>query len=283
MLLRLLVTLVLAIAACPAAPAVAAPIAGQTQFQPFPIGEMMRATGLDEVFSQFGPTLAASARQQEITSDEIFLRRWEITALSTFDAGVLRRRLAAALDGRFTIDEQQRLGGFFRSEFGRRVTVLERMVALLDPAGQQQAISEGQGLIEIAGRTRTAQIDALMALVTTEISATMVGQSVRAMLLGMAVSHQSGEIEVPWSEIDAQVTAMMPDLQAHVSASQRALMAYAYRDLTDAELDRYIAFLRTPAAQRFYSAAAIAVGHIVTQGMSAFGEAFAARMQSVEI
>jgi hypothetical protein len=111
----------------------------------------------------------------------------------------------------------------------------------------------------------------------------MVGQSVRAMLLGMAVSHQHGDIEVPWSEIDAQVTAMMPDLQARVSASQRALMAYAYRDLSDGDLDRYISFLETPAAQKLYSSAAIAVGRIVTHGMSTFGKAFANRMASVEI
>ena len=60
-------------------------------------------------------------------------------------------------------------------------------------------------------------------------------------------------------------------------------MAYAYRDLSDAELDRYISFLETPAAQKFYALAALAVGRIVTEGMSAFGEAFASRMASVNI
>lgn len=281
MLKRLLVALLLGVMALPGAPVGAAPIAAHVQ--PFPIAEMMRATGLDEVFTQFGPTIAASAREQEITSDEVFLKHWEATALRVFDAAALRHRLADALDGRFTLEEQEMLGGFFRSDFGCHVTALERAVALLDPAGQQQAIADGQALITSAGPVRTTQLDALMRLVSTEISATMVGQSVRAMLMGMAVSHQRGSIEVPWSEIDAQVTAMMPDLQARVSASQRALMAYAYRSLSDDELDRYITFLKTPAAQRFYSTAALAVGRIVTQGMSAFGEAFATRMQSVDI
>jgi hypothetical protein len=281
MLMRLLVVLILAFGTTAAMPAASAPAIAQ--FQPFPVSEMMRATGLDEVFTQFGATIAASAREQEITSDEVFLRRWESTALAVFDAGVLRRRLADALDGQFSVGEQSMLGGFFRSDFGRHITEVERAVALLDPGGQQRAIVEGQQLIDEAGVVRTAQLDSLMRLVTTEISATMVGQSVRAMLMGMAVSHQRGDIAVPWSEIDAQVTAMMPDLQVRVSSSQRALMAYAYSGLSDDELGRYIAFLRTPAAQRFYATAAIAVGHIVTQGMSAFGEAFAARMESVQI
>jgi hypothetical protein len=281
MLRHLMVALALAFVTSLPAAAPAAPIV--SPLRPFPIAEMMQATGLDEVFTQFGPTIAASAREQEITSDTVFLRHWETTALRVFDARLLRLQLADALDGRFDLAEQEVLGGFFRSDFGRRVTALERAVALLDPGEQGRAIAEGHALADAAGPGRAAQLDALMRLVSTEISSTMVGQSVRAMLMGMAVSHQRGDVTVPWSEIDAQVTAMMPDLQARVAAGQRAIMAYAYRDLSDGDLDRYIAFLRTPAAQRFYSVAAIAVGHIVTEGMSAFGEAFAERMASIEI
>jgi hypothetical protein len=61
------------------------------------------------------------------------------------------------------------------------------------------------------------------------------------------------------------------------------MMAYVYRDLSDDELDRYISFLRTPAAQKFYAIAAYAVGRIVADGMADFGEAFAARMKSVNV
>jgi hypothetical protein len=126
-------------------------------------------------------------------------------------------------------------------------------------------------------------LDDLVQLVGAEISASMVGQSVRAMLVGMSVSHQQGNIEVPWSEIDAQVQAMMPALIEDVSRTQRAMMAYAYRNLSDDDLGRYIAFLRTAPAQKFYAIAAYAVGRIVTDGMARFGEALAARMQSVNI
>jgi hypothetical protein len=212
----------------------------------------------------------------------VFLRHWEAAALSAFDPRLLRPQLAKALEGRFSLPEQEALGDFFRSDFGRRITVLERAVALLDPGEQALAIAEGDALAGAAGAGRAAQLDSLMQLVSTEISSTMVGQSVRAMLMGMAVSHQRGDVTVPWPEIDAQVTAMMPDLHARAVAGQRAIMAYAYRDLSDSELDRYIAFLRTPAAQRFYAVAAAAIGRIVTQGMSAFGETFAERMASVQ-
>ena len=266
---------------------IASPLLGarpvQAQSQQIAVAELMRATALDVVFTQFAATIAASARAEEISNDEIFLKHWEATATSVFDAKDLHRRLARALEGKFSADEQVVLGEFFHSEFGQRMTVLERDAALLEPAAQVAAIAEGQGLVSGTSVIRQTQIDALMELVSAEISAAMVGQSVRALLLGLSVSHQQGDIAVPWQEIDTQVEAMMPGLLADVGRTQRAMMAYAYRDLSDDDLDRYIVFLRTPAAQKFYAIAAYAVGRIVADGMSAFGEAFAARMQSVNV
>ena len=43
------------------------------QSQQIAVAELMRATALDEVFTQFAATIAASARAEEISSDEIFL------------------------------------------------------------------------------------------------------------------------------------------------------------------------------------------------------------------
>jgi hypothetical protein len=266
---------------------VASPLVGvrsaQAQSQQIAVAELMRATALDQVFTQFAATIAASARAEEISTDEIFIKHWEATANAVFDANDLHRRLALALEGNFSTDEQLVLGEFFHSEFGKRMTLLERDAALLEPAAQVAAIAEGQELVTNASVIRQTQIDALMELVSAEISAAMVGQSVRALLLGLSVSHQQGDIAVPWQEIDTQVAAMMPGLLADVGRTQRAMMAYAYRDLSDDDLDRYIVFLRTPAAQKFYAIAAYAVGRIVADGMSAFGEAFAARMQSVNV
>ena len=247
------------------------------------ISTLMRATALDVVFTQIAATIASSARTEEISSDAIFLKHWEATANSVFEAGRLHDRLARALEGKLSADEQAVLAAFFRSDFGVRMTELERRAARLGPTAQVSAISRGETLLAAAPVIRSTQIDQLMELVSAEISAAMVGQSLRALLLGLSVSHQQGHIAVPWEEIDMQVKAMMPGLLLDIGQTQRAMMAYAYRELTDDELDRYISFLRTPAAQKFYAIAAYAVGRIVAEGMADFGEAFAARMQSVNV
>ncbi len=281
MLVRSIAVLILALAPVALPDMAVRPATAQSEQAA--VSTLMRATALDVVFSQFAATIASSARTEEISNDEIFLKHWEATANTVFAADKLHDRLARALEGKLSGDEEIVLAAFFRSDFGMRMTTLERDAALLGPSAQVIAISRGEMLLDSAPVIRATQIDQLMELVSAEISAAMVGQSLRALLLGLSVSHQQGQIAVPWEEIDTQVNAMMPGLLLDIGRTQRAMMAYVYRDLSDDELDRYISFLRTPAAQKFYAIAAYAVGRIVAEGMADFGEAFAARMQSVNV
>jgi hypothetical protein len=258
-------------------------VAAEERVADFTVTEMMQATALDLVFDQFGAAIAASARVSDISADKVFLSHWEAAAASSFSGPALRSVLARTLDGKLSVEERSEVGVFYRSDFGHRISLLERAVARMSSEEQALALAEGVALSESAGAVRAIQLDDLMELMSAEISGIMAGQSMRALLLGMSVSHQRGDIELPWQEIDAQVEAMMPDLLADHTRAQRATMAYAYRELSDDELDRYIAFLRTEPAQKLYGIAAFAVGRIVTRSMSSFGETLAARLARVNI
>lgn len=279
-IVMLVAALGLAVPVLPASPPV---LAAESRIRALSVAELMQATALDLVFDQFGSAIAASARVSDISSDEVFLGHWEAAAASSLNGPALRAQLASRLDGKFDQDERVALGTFFESDFGRTITGLEREIALLDADGQSVALDEGRALSAEAGPTRSAQLDELMHLMSAEISAAMAGQSIRALLVGMSVTHQRGDIEVPWLEIDAQVEAILPGLMAEHTDAQRALMAYAYRDLGDDELARYIDFLRTAPARHFYAVAAYAVGQIAARSMSSFGQTLAARMASVSI
>jgi hypothetical protein len=267
----------------PAFPAAQPPFAAETRLAEFSVAELMQATALDLIFDQFGAAVAASARVSDISTDAIFLSHWEAAAASSFNGAALRSRLAGMLEGKFSEEEQTALGAFFRSDFGRKISGLERDVARLDAEDQAIAIAEGQQLSAEAGALRATQLDDLMELMSAEISGAMAGQSMRALLLGMSISHQRGDIQVPWQDIDDQVRAMMPSLIADHTRAQRGMMAFAYRSLSDDELERYITFLRSEPAQKLYAIAAFAVGQIVARSMSSFGETLAARMASVHV
>src|SRR5690606_18842188 len=129
---------------------------------------------------------------------------------------------------------------------------------------------------------RRAQIEELMALTGAELTFDMLAESMRGMALGMHLSA-SGDIEVPWDEIDAGVTAQLAGMRNSLLDSTRAVFAYPYAPLTAAEVEAYVAFLRTPAAQNFYRTITASIGTIMQTSMFRLGESVAQRLQRVNI
>jgi hypothetical protein len=284
MLLRALLAVILlsALPMSPLAPKSAlATEAGTTVLS---VGELMHATALDEVFTQFGPTIEAAPDEQGLPFPAPLRAAWVAASRQVFDAGRMHAQLEAALDGRVSPRDGAVLSGFLRSEFGRRISELERAATLLDPAGQFAATQHGLSLLENAeaGSRRHRQIEEILQLMSADIAIAMVGQSVRGMLIGMSMMGH-GDIEVPWEEIDAQVEIMLPQMQDEIAQTQRAMLAFVYRSLDDSEIETYLEFLRTDAAQRFYALATLSVGQIVTDSMSAFGRNIAERLGRVGV
>lgn len=284
MLMRALVLLVLASTMWLGGPA-AMPATAEAQDAVMSTAELMRATALDEVFTQFGAAIESSPGEQGVAFDAPLMAVWVEAAREVFDARAMHGALARALEGRLGDDEHAVLARFFRSDFGRRITELERGVQALPPPGQLAARAEGQALVEgmPADSRRARQFDEMLGLVNADIAAAIVGQSVRGMLIGLAVARRRGDIEVPWAEIELHLAQIMPDLEADVAATQRAITAYAYRGLGEAELDRYLEFLRTDAARKFYALATYSIGSIITASMTRFGQALAAKLSRVGV
>lgn len=279
----------LAVALCLASSSLPAfavtPVAAQAETAPMTTEELMAATALDKLFSTFAETIAASPEQQGVPMPKGFAETWRETAYAVFIADEMHGALATAFKDRFSAAELGELATFFRSDFGKRVTALESAIQDLSTEDQLAARDEGISLIEdlVPEAKRTKQIDEIMTLVSADVGRAMLGQAMRAMMVSMAVAGANGDIDVPWDEIDAQVAQMMPGLEAEVSASQRALMAYAYKDLSDEELDTYIEFLRTEVSKKFYAVLGYSVGTIMESTMSKFGTELARQLNRVNV
>lgn len=205
----------------------APPALGQTRQAAISVAELMRATALDEVFTRFGSVIETSPGEQGVPFDAALMGVWVEASREVFDARQMHGSLARSLEGKLSDDDEAVLAGFFRSDFGRRISVLERGAQTLDPAAQLEARAEGQALVDAmtADSRRARQLDEMLTLVNADIAGAMVGQSVRGMLIGMSVARQRGDVEVPWEEIELHLAQIMPDLKADVAAAQRAMMA----------------------------------------------------------
>lgn len=249
------------------------------------VEELMTATALDQIFNTFAETIASSPEAQGVPVPANFLRAWKQTANEVFQPDQMHGALATELGEKFSEGELAELATFFRSEFGIGITAIENDVQQLSAEDQLAARDEGISLIEDMDEQsrRGGQLDEIMKLVSAEVARSMLGQAMRAMLMSSAVSGGAGDIEVPWDEIDAQLEQILPGLEAEITLTQRAIMAYAYKDLTDDELEQYLQFLRTGVSQKFYAVLGLSVGRIMESTMSRFGEELAHRLNQVNV
>lgn len=247
--------------------------------------ELLEASALKGIFEGFGESISSSAESSGMPFEPAFLEAWQAAAEEVFAPALLAADFEARLADRFTQAELEELAVFFRSDFGKAVSAIENEVQSLSPEDQLAARDEGLALLEDLppDSTRSAAIEEALELVGAEMGRAMLGESMRAMMVGIAMSGAQGEIEVPWDEIDAQLDMLLPGLDAEVLASQRGIMAYAYRDFDDAQMEDYLAFLRTEAAQRFYGVVGVAAGLVIHDAMARFGETLATRLNRVDV
>lgn len=262
-----------------------APIAPQEQQAAMTIEELMTATALDQLFNSFAETIASSPEQQGLPVPATFLTAWKQTASEVFVAAEMHEALAASFEGKFSDTELAELATFFRSDFGKRITGVESAVQELSAEDQLAARDEGIKLLEDmpADAPRSVQIDEILELVSAEVGRAMLGQAMRAMLMSMSVAGATGDIVVPWEEIDAQLAQILPGVEAEVAMTQRAIMAYAYQDISDQDMETYLVFLRTDASRKFYTVLGFNVGFIMEKTMSKFGQELAQRLNQVNV
>ena len=252
---------------------VAAPVAGPA--------DVLRSAGFGDVFAAFGQSIVFSPRQQGVT-DERFLRAWERDVATTFGSDALNTELVDRLG---TLDPADLAGvaGFLGSPFGLRVAALEHAAQTVPPDEQIAVLAKGQTLYWRISDTRRAQFDELMHLSGMEVSFAILSETLRATAVSLHMSQETGDLEVPWEEIDAGVAEQLSGMHDRLLEATRATFAYTYESLTDEELEAYLVFLRAPAAQNFYGAATVAVGDIIRRTMVALGQSVAARLNAVQI
>jgi hypothetical protein len=243
--------------------------------------DVLRSAGFGNVFAAFGESIVFSPRRQGVT-DERFLRAWERDVAAAFGSAALNAELAARL-GSLELADLAGVAGFLGSPFGLRVAALEHVVQAT-PADQQIGVlAKGQTLYWRISDTRRAQFDELMHLSGMEVSFAILSETLRAAAVSLHMSQDTGDLEVPWGEIDAGVTEQLSGMHDRLLEATRATFAYTYDSLTDAELEEYLAFLRAPAAQKFYGAATVAVGDIIRRTMLDLGQRIVARLNAVQI
>ncbi len=218
---------------------------------------LMRGSGL---WDQLGSTAAgaragieAAARHRLTALSEEEVQRLLRATDAAFAAETLRVAVRGALAARVPPDQVEPLEAWLGSELGQRITALE-VVASRPERDSERVIRAGIARLAQAPLVRKKLIEDL-------VDSTRAAEVITAMTINVAVAVQRGMASVKPDGPAAPVATLR-----EAFASQRAQMLQAYRGMTqalfaemyqvlpDAELARYLEFLRGPAGRQFLEA-----------------------------
>lgn len=162
----------------------------------------------------------------------------------------LRVHLRASLTARQLDDAL----AFAESPFGLRVTAMEK--AVTEPAAVAGLEKYARELERRPLEKRRADLIAGVDLATgsSELSALMLEAGMLATVLGLNAA-QPVQQQVPVDILRQKVKAGFPQLRQHSDQFTTLALSYAYRSLSDKELESYLRFLKSPSGSAFSKAA----------------------------
>ncbi len=252
----------------------ASPAFAGLQVDPFPVQTMMAETGLSDVMDEFGSTVRDSIDGKDGPTDKAFIANWKAVAGRMFDPAGLNAALAEKMAAnRLSTSDQNEIKAFYESALGRRITELDVNSSRMSAEQQDALYEEGKQLLPTLPPERAALYEEYWRVASAPTLA-ISRQLFKAQVIEQVVTTQHAA-DIPWYAVEDAMDRLMPKMLPAIKDSTVFGNARIYRELSDAELATYITFLKSPAAQRFYVAASMALDDVLGDEMMRFGDAIA--------
>jgi hypothetical protein len=266
--------LALCILSCALQAAAAAP-------DPARIEELMRKSGL---WTQLGAMQAqvregaAAGRANGEAKGAKRLDDAEFAKLLTlagdaFAPDRLRSATARRLGQELGDEDVTQLLAFATSDLGQRFTRAEEAVADIDQAKLESGAKAA--LASASDKRKSLLRRIVTSLRADELAADMTTNMTNAIVFGVAASLPDGDGEAAIARAKKQAEAQRPQLVAYFRELTYLQAAYTYREMSDGDLERYLAFNETPVARHFNEATARALDYAIVQCALQLGRSIA--------
>lgn len=198
---------------------------------------------------------------------------WAVSAAEHFQPDAMFADMVQHFQATLDPADRATILSFYQSDLGMRISAIE--ISAQRPENAVRLKTSGArrlgDLIEAESPRLAAYEDMMAALSSVETGLALALNLNKAVLNGMIASG-----DFPFAMTEDQVSAMVESQSGLMQGAIREQLfisfAYTYRDLTDAELEIYIAFLRSEAGRRFYSELVAATDAIMSERARAFGK-----------
>lgn len=234
----------------------AASFAAQAQTDRATAESLMRKSGLWGQLGELGAQVAPAIRSgaaKGTPSDPALVEQVARAGSEAFAPDRLRASALQPIQQGLQADKLPALKRWYDSAAGRKVTQLEEAAAKNSAASQKAYIEEGVTIYEKQKESRKKLLDDLV--FATNAPNAMVNAT---FALALAVTEGVGrakpqQIGPSAADVKAMLDAQRPQLLQAFRSMSTASFAKTYATLNDAELKRYVDFLKTPAGQHFYT------------------------------
>ena len=212
-------------------------------------------------------------------------RGWGDTVARINDAVRLEREIRDAFGDAMPEEQTEATLGFLGSEQGKSIIELELSAreALLDPA-IDELNREAARELRAAGGPRLDLVTRFIEtneLVDANVAGALTGNV--AFLRGLRDGGFPPYARVSDAELIAEAWDREPEIRSETEEWIYAYLTLAYRPLSDADLDIYIAFSETGAGRALNRALFVAFDKVLTKASHALGEAVGRHIMAEEI
>jgi Uncharacterized protein conserved in bacteria (DUF2059) len=241
------------------------------------VASLMSKSGLSQALGDLAPQVRAGLARdfanagQKVSADE--LGRLQKLVDSAYGADRMRAVASESLEKEIKAADLPNLNAWYDSALGVKITQVE---VAASAAGQdsEKLMREGMALFSKARANRQDLLKQTSAATRAPEMLTNITIDVAtATALGVAQAMPDSP-GISIRELRAQMQAQRPSILQTMTVVCHAVFASTYATLSDAELARYLVFLKSPAGQNFNDAIMRALSAAMVDGSTAFGRGF---------
>jgi hypothetical protein len=233
--------------------------------------DMLRLLGFDVAVSGYADQIKNSPTGVE-GQDRDFETAREDLIDELFQPELLFGAVVDRVDGAFSDTDYDQLEAYFSKGVGLRVTEAEKQ-AQSEPQGDERDVVRLIAIEDLL-ENNPERLDQISQMI---VSMDLVGSgSAMAMNIGYAlISGMASTGQLPGDPSDERILGMLNaqrgQIEERIFDKSVESLAYTYREISDGDLDDYIAFLDSDLGQKLYNVLNSALVEVLTTATRKFG------------